>query len=399
MSSPTFRSASEKTEGNKYLLPGLLVGLIVLVLLIVWLTRGAPQLQTGYGRRNGDSYKTSVNGTSVLADMYRRRGHGVVSADRLSPALEKYNTIVWFPDDFDVPKTEQRAFLEQWMTNGGNRGELRTVIYVGRDYDAATAYWKRVQPQAPAEQQEEVKRQLAQAKSKFDTERARIPKSRDAGWFTMRDAPPRQVTTLQGTWAAGIDAKKADITIGCRLDPAKTKTSGDPNNKVEPLLVSEKDVLISRLTQNDNAWGGGKVIVVANGSMLLNYPLINHEHRKIAGKLISASEPGNVVFLESGPGGPAVEHKSVKKKKQEWPYPMNAIVFHLVALAVIFCLARSAIFGRAKTLPTETPADFGKHIQALGKLMQKTKDQAYAYARLQQYRQHGKRDSGKTHKK
>lgn len=403
MSSPTYHSAAEKTEGNKYLLPGLLIGLVALVLFLVWLMRGTPELQTGYGRRNGDNHKASVNGTAVFADMFRQRGHGVVSTDRLSPALRRYHTIVWFPDDFDVPKPEQRDFLQNWLSEGENEGVIRTVIYVGRDYDAATAYWSHIQPQAPAAQQEEVKRQLAQAKSKFATERARLPNGREAGWFTLRDGPPRKITTLKGDWAPGIDARRSDITIACRLVPAKTNdaANSDPNNKnaVKIHLESEKDVLISELSQRDSAWGGGRVIVVTNGSMLLNYPLINHQNRKIAGKLVNECSDGNVAFIESGRGGPAVEHRSVKQKSQEWPFPMNAIVFHLVALAVIFCLARSAIFGRAKTLPTDTPADFGKHIQALGKLMQKTKDQAYAYARLQQYRQHGKRDSGKTHKK
>lgn len=399
MSTPTFHSASEKTEGNKYLLPGLLVGLVVLVLFVVWLMRGSPELQTGYGRRNGESYKASVNGTAVLAEMFRRNGHGVVSTDRLSPALRRYHTIVWFPDDFDVPKPEQREFLETWLWEGDQEGIARTVIYVGRDYDAATAYWTRVRPQAPAEQQEEIQRQYAQAKSKFDNERARLPKTRYGGWFTLRDAPPRKISTLKGKWAPGIDARRTDITIACRLDPPKPSdaTGAKPPPKVVPLLESEQDVLISQAS--DSSWGSGKVIVVTNGSMLLNYSLINHEHRKIAGKLVNECSAGGVAFLESGRGGPPVEHKSTKKKTQEWPFPMNAIVFHLVALAVIFCLARSAIFGRARSLPAETPADFGKHIQALGKLMQKTKDQAYAYARLQQYRQHGKRDSGKAHKK
>lgn len=412
MSTPTYRSASEKTEGNKYLLPGLLVGLVAIVLLVVWLMRGTPELETGYGRRNGEGYKASVNGTNVFSEMFRQRGHTVVSTDRLSPALRKYHTIVWFPDDFDVPKPEQREFLQNWLWEGELEGTVRTVIYVGRDYDAATDYWTRVKPQAPIEQQEEVQRQLAQAKSKFANERARLPDKRYGGWFTLRDGPPQKVTKLRGKWAAGIDASKTEITIASRLDKPQEADAGGRLNpplyamKTEALLESgpdtpgqQPDPLITEITMSDNSWGGGKIIVVNNGSMLLNYPLINKEHRKIAGKLVSASSDGGVAFIESGRGGPPVEHKSVKKKTQEWPFPMNAIVFHLVTLAVIYCLARSAIFGRARNLPAESAADFGKHIFALGKLMQKTKDQAYAYARLQQYRQHGKRDSGKAHKK
>ena len=51
-----------------------------------------------------------------------------------------------------------------------------------------------------------------------------------------------------------------------------------------------------------------QLIVVANGSFLLNLPLVNHEHRKLAGKLIDAvGPPGQtVVFLESFAGGPPI---------------------------------------------------------------------------------------------
>ncbi len=393
----TFRSTSEKSDSN-YTLPLIIGGLVLLVLFLVWLFRASPGLQTNYGKRTGSEDRASVNGTIVLSDLFRQAGHGVTSVDRLSPRLRKYHTLVWFPDDFGVPTTEQRDFLEQWLAKESGR----TVVYVGRDYDAAGAYWARVQPLAPPEQAAEVRRQLAEAKSKFAEARARLPKERFGGWFTLREGTPRKVTTLQGPWAAGIDARKTDITLASRLEiPQKADLTGNnagglPEN-YDTLLKSEKDILVSRVS--DSSWGDGQIIVVANGSMLLNYPLINHEHRKLATKLIAECSSGNVAFVESGRGGPPVEHRATKKRHQEWPYPMNAIVFHLMMLAIVFCLARSTIFGRARRLPIEAPTDFGKHISALGKLMQRTKDQAYAYARLQQYRQHGKRDSGKSHKK
>lgn len=391
----TYHSAQEAGGRNKWGLPVALGVAVLVVLLLVWLLRGKPELHAGYGRRTGAEHRDSVNGTMVLSEMFRQRGHSVTSVDRLSPKLRKYKTLIWAPDDFGLPTTEQREFLEQWMNEHGG-----TVVYIGRDYDAATAYWTRILPQAPAEQKDEVQRKLADAKSRFAQKRAQVPKNRYARWFVVRDGTPKKVTTLEGVWAAGVDAKKCDITLASRFDEPteKDRVGGPPLPEFyDPLLTSEGDHLVARVS--DYSWGSGKVIVVTNGSMFLNYPLINHENRKLAGKLITECGDGDVAFVESGANGPPVEYKSTEKREREWPFPLNAIVFHLVMLSLVYCLARTAIFGRARTLPAESPSDFGKHIQALGKLMQRTKDQAYAYARLQQYRQHGKRDSGKAHKK
>lgn len=400
-SAPTYHSTSEASSaGNKWALPVALVGVVLLIALLIWLFRGSPELNTGYGRRTGADYRASVNGTLVFSEMFRQSGRNVTSIEKLSPKLRKYSTIVWFPDDFGVPTVDQRQWLEQWLSEGNNR----TLIYVGRDYDAATAYWTRVLPTAPPGQAAEIKRKLADAKSKFAEQRARLPKDAYSRWFIVREVAPRKVTTVDGSWAEGIDEKQLDIVINSRLaetaEKDRPKDDSTPIPDFESLLSSGGDALIYKAEMNGD-WGyQGKIIVVTNGSMLLNYPLINKENRKIAGQLIAECAPdGDVAFLESGRGGPSIEKKSSEKPDREWPFPMNAIVFHLVMLSIVFCLARSAIFGRARELPADSPSDFGKHISALGKLMQRTKDQAYAYARLQQYRQHGKRDSGKSHKK
>jgi hypothetical protein len=400
---PSYHSTTEAaTEGNKWVLPVSLGCVVLVVILLIWWFRGGPELHSGYGRRMGSEHRDSVNGTLVLSEMFRQSGRSVTSVEKLSPKMRKYKTIVWFPNDFDVPTAEQRAFLEQWMSEGTSTSQKRTVIYVGRDYDAASAYWTKVLPDAPDNQKDEIKHKLAEAKSRFAEARARMPKDAYARWFVTRDGKARKATKLEGDWANGIDAKQADISLNTRLAAPQEKDRPKGNSDVipafEPLLTSEGEPIVSRVT--DDAWVGCQVIVVSNGSMLLNYPLINHENRKLAGKLIAECEPGGAVaFLESERGGPQIEKKSNEKPNAAWPFPMNAIVFHLVMLSLVYCLARSPIFGRARELPADSPSDFGKHIAALGKLMQQTKDQAYAYARLQQYRQHAKRDSGKTHKK
>lgn len=414
--------------------------------------RRAESLDSVYGKRSGSGATASVNGTRVLAEMFVRKGHKVRTISRLSPGInERADVIVWIPDSFEPPDKKQREFLESWLKQGTNR----TLIYIGRDYDAAGEYFQKIAPQLTPGQAVTFKRFEAEAKSEFDSRRWEMPKEQYARWFTARRDGTRHVAkNLQGDWAEGIDSSKAEILVEGRLDPPEEKdrasaptvttqvatppanTGGKPKSKaksfiptptttvtsvdnpplpetVEPLLWSDQDgngyqpqeALVTRIT-DEEAFGDGQIIVVANGSFVLNYPLVNHEHRKLAGKLIDECAPGaKVAFIESRDGEPTVLDKEPEAAAGgglfdvAHVWPLNAIVIHLTILGIIFCFARSAIFGRPKELPGEATADFGRHVTALGQLMARSKDRVYAEQRISQYQQQGKRKSGKSHLK
>ena len=379
-------------------------GLLLLVGLYFLIASARREtLPVVYGKRRGGTAAESVNGTSVLASMFTQAGHKVRSITRLSPKVHNYQTIVWFPDDYKPPTKEQRDWFEQWLSSGTGR----TLIYIGRDYDAATEYWNDIQPIAPTEQADELKRRAATARSVQDRERAAMPEQEMAEWFTVRRGSGRQdAKTLTGPWADGVDVKKVDISVAGTLEPPKSgdETAGGSSemvSQVETLLASDRGTLVSRI--QEPAYGDGQIIVVTNGSFVLNYPLVNHEHRKLAAKLVSEASPGDVAFLESGEDGPEVLDKDPETSIPSGLelikiWPLNVILLHLTLLGIVYCIARWPIFGRPKTLPDDSTADFGKHITALGELLRKTKDSAYAHARLQQYRTQGKRDSGKSHR-
>lgn len=378
---------------------------VLLLLGIYYLVTRARRetLPVVYGKRRGVDAAESVNGTSVLAGMFTQAGHKVRSITRLSPKADEFQTIVWFPDDYKPPTAEQRTWFEDWLA----RGTGRTLIYVGRDYDAATEYWNDVQASAPAEQIEELQRRAATARSEYDNARAKMPEKEVAKWFTARrGSGPHEAKTLTGPWADGVDAKKIDIPISGTLEPMKTEDvtgagSTEMFTEVETLLASDQDTLATRIT--DYSLGDGQIIVVTNGSFVLNYPLVNHEHRKLAARLVSEAEPGDVAFLESGEDGPEILDKEPETSIPSGLelikiWPLNVILLHLTMLGIVYCIARWPIFGRPKELPSDSTADFGKHITALGELLHRTKDSAYARARLQHYRAQGKRESGKSHR-
>lgn len=333
-------------------------------------------LETKYGKRTGPEATHSVNGTSVLGDMFADAGYRVDSRGYLSPNLETAQTIVWFPDDFEPPKPNVVAWFDEWLAGG----EERTLIYVGRDFDAAPLYWRKMRTAYPPEDKKLADQNLVESRGDHDIARQAL-KDGECPWFNIKASKlKRDVRTLAGPWSEGVDPSKVEIQLHSRIVPSEY---------ADVLLRSDGDVIVSR-EEIDEAWA--QVIVVANGSFLLNMALVNHEHRRLAGKLIDCvADEGRVVFLESRPGGPKIVDSEPAPRMHTgleilYIWPMSAILLHFVVLGIIFCFARWPIFGRAAELDAEPASDFGRHVEALGKLLEQSGDQEYAQAKMRNYR-------------
>ena len=425
----TIRQQLEDRLVRRALIIAAVAGFVLFLGLIYYWqhnSSGGQSLNASFGRRSGNG-ADSVNGTSVLAHMFELRGFRVRTADRLSPKLRKSaDVIVWAPDNFHGPTKKQREFLEKWLAGG----TARTLIYIGRDYDAAADYWQAVQPAAAAEDAKKIAALAAEARKAHERDRSAMPAKEYVRWFTVRSQgsgvrgqesgvrsqgsgdqgqePP--LTThhspltkeLTGPWAEGIVASQTDIHLRGRLDvPVEADAGKDdplPPDETELLLVAGGDPLAFRL--RDFAWDEGELIVVANGSFLLNYPLINPEHRKLATKLIDECAGSEVVFLESGFMGLEILDQDPERSAR-WAeiWPLNAMVIHLAVFGIVLCLAFWPIFGRPKELPAENPADFGRHVSSLGQLMARTQNLSYAQSRLAHYQQQARRGSAAGHRK
>ena len=360
-----------------------LTPLLLLILLSVTTTGCFSDVDTFYGRGKSQIGAKSVNGTAVLAEMFETAGHKVASRDKLTPRLsQRADCIVWFPDDFQPPDEKHVDWFEAWLR--GKSG--RTLIYVCRDFDAGEWYWKKMYPDASTEQQTLVRNRMIDAQSEFRTRRGSIPakKDQDCKWFTVEAKyQPRKVRKLQSPdpeWLEDVDPAKLEAELVGRVVPS---------SKAEVLLRSDGDVLLSSRRR-----GRGRVIVVANGSFLLNLPLVNHEHRKLAGGLIGEVGPPakTVVFLESYAGEPPIfdqDPKAVMPTGMEIfsVWPTNWILLHLAAVGVIFCFSRVPIFGRPRQLKPEGLSDFGEHIRAVAELLQRTDDRTHAMGRVLHYQQ------------
>ncbi len=353
----------------------LVVVLIAVVWFIAWIVGNSPdRLETEYGRHRSVGQSGSVNGTDVLAALFEEAGHVVHFRRTLvTDEMVDADVVVWFPNDPAAPTEEVIQWFDDWLAEYPGR----TLVYVGRDYSAAPAYFKflmehlaKEKKAAPGAKQADAKKVPVKRQPILpDLETVQVDEKK-AGlrseWFHYEEKPHKQVMTLSGPWARGVDAAKSSIELNTRMVP---------ETGVERLLTSHRDLLVGRLSRR--YWSDSQVILVTNGSFLLNMPLVNHENRKLAGKLIEAvGEPVEVVFLESGPGGPPIDppyaDNSLWTLFEAWP--LGAILLQLAAVGVIFCFARWPIFGRPKQPPPESTADFAKHVAAVGQLLARTKE-------------------------
>jgi hypothetical protein len=369
---------------------------ILATIIATCMTSGcADEIQTAYGGRTGPAAGPSVNGTAVLANMLEDAGHNIVSRASLSPGLnDTANVIIWCPDDFRVPDAEIVRWLETWLASKSDR----SVVYVGRDFDAALEYWQKMSPTAPAPQAAEFKNRADQAQSAFDDARTNVIDGDSCNWFTVKTlARPRRVTTLAGPWSGGIDATKCDVRL-------YSTYQFNPQDQV--LLSDNADTIAARrLFYSLDSWSTGaapnQLIIVTNGSFLLNLQLVNHEHRKLAAHLINELPPrARVVFLESGPGGPAIrESDEIARTPNGLEvfsiWPLGAVLLHIAALGLVFCFARFPIFGLPRDAEEGSLSDFGKHVTAFGELLHLTRDREYARSRIEHYRQTERKSEGR----
>lgn len=343
-----------------------------------------------YGSRSGFG-GDGINGTAVLGAMIQDAGHRVRSVASLSPKVEKADVIVWFPTDYKAPDPDVQLWLEEWLIYND---EAKTLVYVSPDYHAGELYWSTTMTRAPAEQQSEFLKKQRESQSMFANQRSVAPTTADAsGWFSSdrRNARTR-VKQLRGPWASGVDASKARLEHRGYLTPADTADVLLADGAGHPLaseIVYEPE---SWQTQAEDS----RLVIVENGSFLLNASLVNHEHRKLAGRLVDrlGRPQRDVVFLESGSSPPVYDQDPSTSPPTGFGlfglWPIGAVLAQLAALGLVMAAAAWPIFGTPRRSEQPALTDFGRHVQALGRLLAATRDRSYAYAQLRAYFQNDK---------
>ena len=127
----------------------------------------------------------------------------------ISGEFRSFDTVVWLPDDFGAPEEQVCDWFDEWLAEGPNR----TLIYVGRDFDAAPLYWRKVQPLVAPESQPLYQERALEAEFSRGWQRSQARDRLECPWFEIQLHGRRDVHELAGPWSVGIDAAKADIEL------------------------------------------------------------------------------------------------------------------------------------------------------------------------------------------
>lgn len=298
---------------------------------------------------------TSMNGLGVFEKMCVQAGSHCVNVTRLSNRLERMEAIVLIGDTLRPPAKEARDWMEEWLA----RKPGRTVVYVGRDFDAETYYRQQTIDRVPVADQPKARIDLADAQAATDLRLwSELEDDVFCRWFTIvTESVEHEVTAFQGEWADKDDLQPAVPVSGrskpswpvrivlappsktqatkpstwkaakkssTAMQPAKVKSSPDtPQEQVvvmsqwsqydiaddetwndewekapeaKSLLIGEDGTsLITRLTSP--RFEGSHLLIVANGAPLLNASLIQPHFRKVAHKIIEDIQPAKRIGL------------------------------------------------------------------------------------------------------
>jgi hypothetical protein len=336
----------------------------------------------------GDPLGSGLNGTSVLGRMFTADGHEVEAGRRLSAGLESdADVVVCFERGFAAPSYRVVSWAEDWLEAAPGR----CFVYVVRDYDARIAFLEEVIVYADHSDLAEA-RELHRELREDAAQRRQRSRHLACQWFHYsRDDELRSGRTLSGDqdWVAGVDPTRARVTLGGRFGPA------EPFRR---LLAADGEDVVAELKH-----GEGRVILVVGGSFLLNYALINREHRVLALALsrelgrnqrvvfahaVGAGDPSGDEAAGEHPSGDAAEIPDGLRLLGVWPY--SFALWHLLALGALYCLHRFPILGRPRTPRASLPG-FGGHVEAVGRLLAETRDPALARALVEEYRSEARR--------
>jgi hypothetical protein len=386
--------------------------------------RQADSQRRTYGYSNGANGKRSLNGYGALREMYSQRGDKTFTAISFSRALETMDTIVWTPDTVTPPSLANRDTIEQWLSSKSGR----TLVYIGRDFDASIDYWEHVVEQLPAGKKSRALRE--QMLSRVKSMECDLGGVHFARWFVVDCTSARsRVQGLRGEWAEGIDVQQTDLVTRTELRPAEhwdeekrnlSPLIGRMENQPLPLstdaperwtleeIDAVKDEEASKIPDarlllaaddgrplafelTSSAWGSSKLIVLVNGSFTLNGALVVKEHRKLAARVVDqCKEKGRVAFLRTGRNGARVSDLNDSPYSsgglEMFAYwPINLIVYHFFILGIVLCFVVFPIFGRPRGLPPRELSDFGNHIEAVGGMLRKCRDEEFAREKISDY--------------
>ncbi len=110
--------------------------------------------------------------------------------------LNDAKVIVWAPDDFEPPTDEVWNWLLLWLEEPYTQ---RTLVYIGRDYDAGPEYSCAMRPKAPPAQQGEYRQRQLDVEGSLKNQRGvKLQRDTAGDLLTFQRDSRQQVKSLTG---------------------------------------------------------------------------------------------------------------------------------------------------------------------------------------------------------
>ncbi len=389
-----------------------------------------------FGAVQSPDHLRSPNGLGVHRRMWETTGAKVLTPQKLSPRLETMDTIVLVGQTFDPPGQAAREWLERWLA--GEKG--RTVIYFGRDFNANAYYRRQTLDNLSAGERIRGEQLLASVEAKELSLMLReIPENTFCEWFYLdRQQPRRAAGSLRGSWGSSLNDLEGEWPVRVTLQPPRRSLKDkqpswlttnaqqplDPNaglptgngeversiwtaNELDTpekwdeafedllqsealLVASDGTPLVFSLTHPER-FPGSQILIVANGAPFLNASLVEPLHQRVGEKIIAAALPAERVALlaydnlgilisntpEADPRGAGLEMLTT--------WPLSAITMPAALLGIIVCAVLFPILGRPARPRQRSVTDFGLHTDAIGRMLQDSRDATFARSVLTEY--------------
>lgn len=131
-----------------------------------------------------------------------------------------------------------------------------------------------------------------------------------------------------------------------------------------------------------------KVLILSNSSIVSNLGLLDQGNRRLSDRLIDTFSSGRVGFLSTDED-PTIRQGTSQESHQGFEmltvWPFNVMTIHAALLAMVAIIAAFPIFGRPKSTPRVSTANFGEHVESIGELLRATNGRDYAVEAISKY--------------
>jgi hypothetical protein len=151
------------------------------------------------------------------------------------------------------------------------------------------------------------------------------------------------------------------------------------------LAADDGTPLVSELRYTSSL---SRVLILSNSSIVSNLGLLDAGNRRLTDRLIESFSEGRVGFL-SGDEEPAIRQGTSQEDFKGFEmltvWPFNVMTIHAALVAMVAIIAAFPIFGRPKSSPRVSTANFGEHVESVGDLLRATNGREYAIDSISKY--------------